>query len=112
MPPIPHPSVPSEDVYGSCLDIYNRTNDDYAIVEEFPDPRTLDWNQWQGWDANDDFVMSDPNIPDISYRSSPWYQKGWVLPMLLVVVCFAVLQMRRYASMKRRERLGYTELKV
>ncbi|KAG7345179.1 cellulase glycosyl hydrolase family 5 protein [Nitzschia inconspicua] len=113
MPPIPHPTIPSQDVYGSCLDIYNRTNDDYAIVEEFPDPRTLDWNQWQGWGANDDFVMSDPNIPDVSYGPSPpWYRRSWVLPMFLVLACFVVLKLRWFASSKRRVRLGYTELKV
>jgi hypothetical protein len=113
MPPIPRSTVPSEDVYGSCLHIYNRTNDDYAIVEEFPDPRTLDWNQWQGWGANDDFVMSDPNIPDVSYGpTSPWYLRGWFLPTCLVVACLAVLRLRHFASAKRRERLGYTELKV
>ncbi len=113
MPPIPAPTVASQDLYGTCYDIYNRTNDDYsAIVDEYPDPRTLDWNQWQGWDATDDFVMSDPNIPDhTSYGPNPWYVR-WILPMCLVVLSIALLKLRRHAVSKKRERLGYTELKV
>lgn len=112
MPLIPDPRIPSEDVYGSCLDIYNRTNDDYAIVDEFPDPRTLDWNQWQGWNANDDFVMSDPNIPEISYRRKSWFSSNWFLPLCLIVACLVLLRLRHFVSSKRRERLGYIELKV
>jgi hypothetical protein len=72
----------------------------------------LDWNQWQGWTANDDFVMSDPNIPDMTFGPTPWYKRGWVLPMVLVIVCATLLRLRSFASWKRRERLGYTELKV
>ena len=109
MPPIPDPTVASQDLYGNCYEIYNRTNDDYSlVVDEFPDPRTLDWNQWQGWDANDDFVMSDPNIPDTSYGSRPWYI-GWIVPMCVVVLCVALFRLRRHV-VKRRERVGYTEL--
>ena len=48
MPLLPKPDVASEDLYGSCLDIYNRTDDEYdLVVEEYPDPKDLDWNQWQ-----------------------------------------------------------------
>jgi len=110
MPPVPEPTVASEDVYGSCLDIYNKTNDDYMVVNEYPDPRTLDWNQWQGWGADDDLVMSDPNIPDVTYGPNPWYLRGWLLPMCLVVACVALLRLRRIVVHKRREKLGYTEL--
>jgi len=88
MPPIPEPNVPSEDLYGSCLDIYNRTDDEYnLIVNEYPDPRTLDWSQWQGWDANDDFVMSDPLIPNTHYGPpQPWYIR-MLIPMFLAALC-------------------------
>eukprot|EP00529_Nitzschia_sp_RCC80_P011463 CAMPEP_0113521022 /NCGR_PEP_ID=MMETSP0014_2-20120614/44415_1 /TAXON_ID=2857 /ORGANISM="Nitzschia sp." /LENGTH=612 /DNA_ID=CAMNT_0000418947 /DNA_START=114 /DNA_END=1952 /DNA_ORIENTATION=- /assembly_acc=CAM_ASM_000159 len=109
MPPIPEPNVPSEDLYGSCLDIYNRTNDEYnLIVNEFPDPRTLDWSQWQGWDATDDFVMSDPLIPNTHYGPpQPWYVR-MLIPMFLAALC--VFLVRKWQSRKRRENLGYIEL--
>jgi hypothetical protein len=113
IPRIPSPTVASQDLYGTCYDIYNRTNDDYsATVEEYPDPRTLDWNQWQGWDATDDFVMSDPNIPDQthSYGPHPWYGR-WIVPTGLVVLCVGLFQLRR-RHVQKRDRLGYTELKV
>eukprot|EP00542_Grammatophora_oceanica_P012263 CAMPEP_0194033910 /NCGR_PEP_ID=MMETSP0009_2-20130614/6392_1 /TAXON_ID=210454 /ORGANISM="Grammatophora oceanica, Strain CCMP 410" /LENGTH=639 /DNA_ID=CAMNT_0038674641 /DNA_START=31 /DNA_END=1950 /DNA_ORIENTATION=- len=112
MPPIPEPHVASEDLYGSCYEIYNRTNDDYSlVVDEFPDPRTLDWTQWQGWDANDDFVMSDPNIPNAPYYGPPrpWYIR-MLFPMMLAGLFVFVL--RRWQTRKRRESVGYTELKV
>lgn len=111
MPHIQKPNVASEDLYGSCYEIYNRTNDDYTlVVNEFPDPRTLDWSQWQGWDANDDFVMSDPNIPDTHYGPpQPWYIR-WLVPILLAALCVVVL--RRWQTRRQREGQGYTELKV
>lgn len=122
MPPIPEPNVASEDVYGTCLDIYNRTKDYsyYDIVNEYPDPRTLDWNQWQGWDANDDFVMSDPNIPTVEHRPfRVWYDprrlfdQPWFVPLLIGVIVVGVWKKLTVGEQqKRRERLGYTEIKV
>lgn len=128
MPPIPEPTISSESLYGSCLDIYNRTDDDYSIVDEYPNPRTLDWNQWQGWDANDDFVMSDPNAirPDVYRHNIPlrkWYDirrittdQRWFIPLLIGMVILFILNkfgLRSYiVNKKKRENSGYTELKV
>jgi hypothetical protein len=73
MPKIPDPAVASEDLYGSCPDLYNRTDGDYnLIVDEYPDPRTLDWMQYQGWGATDDFVLSNPSIPPTNYSLRSW----------------------------------------
>jgi glucan 1,3-beta-glucosidase len=48
IPKLPNPDVSSESLYGTCYDILNRTTDDYnLVVDEYPDPRTLDWRQWQ-----------------------------------------------------------------
>lgn len=106
MPQLPDPTVASEDLYGSCYEIYNRTNDDYnLIVDEFPDPRTLDWSQYQGWDATDDFVMSDPLIPRTSY--GPWYAH-WIVPTMFVMAGL-LLALRKRVS--KKERLGYKQLK-
>ncbi|VEU34579.1 unnamed protein product [Pseudo-nitzschia multistriata] len=122
MPSIPEPTVSSESLYGRCEDIYNRTDDSYSIVNEYPDPRTLDWNQWQGWSANDDFVMSDPNIPVDHIRHSPrqWWDPRriadarWFFPASCgFAVAMAFLLHRKLRSCLRKgERLGYTELKV
>ncbi|OEU19488.1 exo-1,3-beta-glucanase [Fragilariopsis cylindrus CCMP1102] len=127
IPPIPAPNISSESLYGSCLDVYNRTDDDYSIIDEYPNPRTLDWNQWQGWDANDDFVMSDPSAirPDVEYRHNiplrQWYDirrittdQGWFIPLLIGMIVFFILNklgLRSYiVNKKKRENSGYTEL--
>ena len=121
MPPIPDPKVSSESLYGTCLDIYNKTDDSYSIIEEYPDPRTLDWNQWQGWSANDDFVKSDPNIPADHGRHyiRPWWDTRrltdaqWFFPASCALAVSLVLLMHRKIRRSRKgERLGYTELKV
>ena len=112
IPPIPEPHVSSESLYGSCYDIYNKTDDSYSIVDEYPDPRTLDWNQWQGWTSNDDFVMSDPNIPVIDRNSGrKWYNQAWFVPLCVGMTSLWILNRVRW-SWKRRDRLGYIELKV
>jgi hypothetical protein len=92
-------------VYGTCREIYNRTSDDYnLIVNEYPDPRTLDWNQWQGWDASDDFVMEDA----LPVRSIPAQQyANWGAPALIVLICI-VAAVRKH-SRNRKE--GYAALK-
>jgi len=115
MPPIPEPHVSSESVYGNCYEIYNQTDDSYSIVDEYPDPRTLDWRQWQGWTNNDDFVMSDPNIPVVDRQSelsrNGWYHQPWVVPLCVGMTVLWILNRWR-RSCQMRERLGYTELKV
>ena len=109
MPQLPDPTVASEDLYGSCYQIYNRTNDDYnLIVEEYPDPRTLDWREYQGWDATDDFVLSDPTIPRTSYGPRPWYTH-WVF--LALVVCVGLLLGLRRRILTKGSRIGYEQLK-
>ena len=112
MPPIPEPHISSESLYGTCLDIYNKTDDSYSIVNEYPDPRTLDWKKWQGWTNNDDFVMSDPNIPvfDHDIEETTIFDRTWIVLLLMAMVAFWIL--KRILPIKRRERLGYTELKV
>jgi len=113
MPPIPEPHISSESLYGTCYDIYNKTDDSYSIVDEYPDPRTLDWNEWQGW-TNDDFVvMSDPNIPEIDRYSidDGNFQASHVVLMCAGILATWILH-RWWQSYKNRGRLGYTELKV
>lgn len=112
MPPIPEPHISSESVYGSCLDIYNKTDDSYSIVDEYPDPRTLDWKKWQGWTNNDDFVMSDPNIPIIDHdiQQNNIFNMKHIAMLCAAITIYWIL--KRLQSSKKRERLGYTEIKV
>ena len=109
IPRIPDPTVASEDLYGSCYEIYNRTSDEYnLIVQEYPDPRTLDWNQWQGWDATDDFVMSDPSIQtNIYHNPKPWYSH-WMGFIVVIVVAGLVCLYRRRGKQRA---LGYEQVK-
>ena len=61
MPPIPPIDTPSTMLYGSCYDILEKTEDDESIVHEFPDPSSLDLTNWQGFDTDDDVVLSHGN---------------------------------------------------
>ena len=62
IPSIPEPHVSSQELYGNCEDLVLQTKNDMSIVHEFPDPLTLDPNNWQGVAIDDDLVMFyDPN---------------------------------------------------
>jgi hypothetical protein len=89
MPQLPDSTIASEDLYGTCLDIYNETDDDYSsIIDEYPDPRDLDWNKYQGWEATDDFVLSDPLIPDVNWGPDKQENSGlkWIIALFLIIV--------------------------
>ena len=58
VPPIPPIHTPSTMLYGSCYDILEKTEDNESIVHEFPDPSSLDLKNWQGFDTDDDVVVS------------------------------------------------------
>ena len=113
MPTIPDPTVPSESLYGTCYDILNRTEDDYAlVVQEYPDPRTLDWRQWQGWDVNDDFVLSDELRPDIhQYHYHDSRVTNIIAALSIVCVAVIVAVVRRSNWWKKKILEGYQELK-
>lgn len=61
IPEIPPPNVSSVDWYGICQDIIFRTDDDMSIVEEYPNPKTLDSNNGQDLNIDDDLVISHGN---------------------------------------------------
>ena len=61
IPKIPNPNVSSVDLFGTCENIIFRTSDDMGIVHEFPDPKSLDPNNWQGVTIDDDVVVSHGN---------------------------------------------------
>jgi len=58
IPAIPDPDTSSVDLYGTCENIIFKTSDDESIVHEFPDPSSLDVNNWQGGAIDDDIVVS------------------------------------------------------
>lgn len=58
IPAIPDPDTSSVDLYGTCYDIIFKTSDDESIIHEFPDPSSLDPNNWQGVAIDDDVVVS------------------------------------------------------
>lgn len=58
IPSIPEPDVDSRDLYGTCYDIIFKTDDDMSIVHEFPDPKSIDLKNWQGFNIDDDVVVT------------------------------------------------------
>lgn len=58
IPHVPSPEIASQQVHGSCYDIAFRSNDDYSIIDEYPDPDHLPQGIWMGPDYNDDIIVS------------------------------------------------------
>lgn len=121
--PLPPSNVAAEEIFGSCMDIYNASPKyDYdKVVEEYPDPHTLDWMEYQGWEATDDLVVNDPDIPPPrDYRQeqeSSWIFWHKYLPLLVVLLCIAVLARKwlfgNCLNCKRQQRssAGYEQIK-
>ena len=112
IPRLPNPNVASVDMYGTCYDIYNRTSDNYQfIVDEYPDPRTLDWNQWQGWDVDDDFVLNDGPVRSRGggYHPTTSAAYTWIASAVGLLILSALWTIR-HQSWKRRQ-AGYEPLK-
>jgi len=116
--PLPSPEVASQALYGNCYNIYDQTNDDYnLVVDEYPDPRTLDWNLYQGWDATDDFVLDDPLAPRPDYKGQ--YQHDRIHDFVLVTLALmaslvGVVLYHRYkksSTETARRKQDYEELK-
>lgn len=103
IPHYPQPNVSSVDLFGSCYDIIYRTNDSYALVDEYPNPKDLDWTAWQGWSVDDDFVVNDGKIV-IQHRMDTF-----PIGILVCILAFSLVAFRRiWVQRKRRE--GYTEV--
>lgn len=103
IPHYPTPNVSSIDRFGSCYDIIYRTNDSYAIVDEYPNPNDLDWTAWQGWSVDDDFVVNDGKIV-IRHRMS-----NFSIGLLVCIVVASLVAFRR-VWVHRKKRHGYTDI--
>ena len=103
IPHYPQPNVSSVDLFGSCYDIIYRTNDSYALVDEYPNPKDLDWNAWQGWSVDDDFVVNDGKIV-IRHRMG-----RFPIGILVCILAFSLVAFRR-VWVQRKKREGYTEV--
>ena len=103
IPHYPTPNVSSIDRFGSCYDIIYRTNDSYAIVDEYPNPNDLDWTAWQGWSVDDDFVVNDGKIV-LRHRMS-----NFSIGLLVCIVVASLVAFRR-VWVHRKKRHGYTDI--
>ena len=112
MPTIPDPTVASEDVFGTCYDILNRTHFEYdMVVDEFPDPNTLtlkeQWSQLTGRQVDDDFVANDGYKVKQDESERVLAHAGYWIIMIIVVTACIVLGIRNHW---RRDRKGYDQL--
>jgi len=118
IPAIPPPDTSSVNLYGTCEDIIFRTDDDVSIIHEFPDPKSLDPNNWQGVDISDDVVLSHGEIllEGVSTLASPSPQEilgvhddfgyaGFAFFVMIITSGFYV-----HSRKKKRERRGYIEV--
>jgi len=61
IPTLLPPTKPSQTVYGTCIDIMLRTNDDMSIIHTFPDIDEDEGN-WQGVAITDDLVVNHGHV--------------------------------------------------
>jgi glucan 1,3-beta-glucosidase len=113
IPPIAAPNVTSQSLHGTCYDILFRANDSMSIVHEFPDPETLDPNNWQGVDIDDDVVVShgDSLLHDGNgkHHTQQQHHDGlFHLFVFVTFVAFAIVSFR-YCS-KRRKMQQYSSI--
>jgi len=130
IPPIPESNVASVDLYGSCYDIVLQTSDSSTILQEFPDPTSLDTHNWQGFPIDDDVVVShgenlqkdadgewyDPSSVTISndneqvtVQAKPatkYLNRNSVWLLLFLVVGVALVLKKR----RKKSHAGYTEI--
>lgn len=111
IPPMPPPNMAAVEVYGTCEEIIFRTDDNYSIVNEIPDPNTLNWVQKQGWWTLDDDVVKshgDSLLPDYV---PPHEHSNYLRYAILFVFCVAtVLVVRRFRRMRASKKHGYIEI--
>jgi glucan 1,3-beta-glucosidase len=105
IPPMPPPNVPSVQLYGTCEEIIFRTDDNYTLIDEIPDPDTLDWVQKQGWWTLDDDVVKthgESLLPDyVPPREHSNYVRYALLCLLCAVTVFFVKKLRKGEGKKR-----------
>lgn len=119
IPAIPAPDVSSESVHGTCYDILLRTDDDMDIVEEFPDPITLDPNNWQGVDIDDDVVVShgasllDNNGGRHGHQAmNGQHGHGFFHWFLFLTVALTAMVSFRYYSKRRSKMQQYSSIET
>jgi len=118
IPKIPAPKTSSKDLYGSCYDIVVRTSDDESIIHEFPDPKSIDLSNWQGFSIDDDVVVSHGQTLELDV-SGHWYdplksgdEHGLMYGAISLALLLSVLGLiRMFIRMTRRVMSGYTMIK-
>ncbi len=123
IPKIPSPDTSSIDLYGTCYDIIFRTKDDESIVHEFPDPKSLDPNNWQGFNIDDDVVVThgqslsldlDGNWYDPNDRTNGQYSMVSAIGVVSSVLCFVGLvrmMLRRFLKNQNQYQVIGDDLK-
>lgn len=106
MPHIPEPHVASEHLYGTCEDILLQTKDTMDIVHEFPDPSTLDPNNWQGVQIDDDLVVT--HGASIQSTSTTLQHSFYWFPLL--VACFFAYGIKKVFCNKDQKMDGYQSI--
>lgn len=114
IPKIPAPTTSSNDLFGTCYDIIFRTNDNVTIIHEFPDPKSLDPSNWQGFSIDDDVVVSHGESLQMDMNGE-WYNPSQSssghVSMMNGMIVFSVLVgfvgIYRLITSSRRSKKGY-----
>ena len=117
-PVIPDPSVASQSLFGNCLDILFRADDNRtAIIEEFPDPAFLPPVTDADKVVDDDIVVShgeslfypfyQPSDSQQRYRQHDLFRLHWL--WIGTVLIAIIIGIRTFNNRKRHK---YTSLDV
>ena len=107
IPRIPSKEVSSTDLYGTCYDIIFKTNDDMSIIHEFPDPNSIDLSNWQGFDTDDDVVLShgDSLKVDHAHPKAAWNHNYLYLLCGIIIATIVFI-----FNSKKKKRKYYTPI--
>lgn len=110
IPVLPERNIPSEYVFGSCYDIIFKTNDDWKIIDEIPNPSDNTISE-QGSSIDDDVVLSHGK----NLRKNS--QGHWVVKRVasydhrLFLFVAIVAPLALYWIKRKRLRVGYQSIK-
>jgi glucan 1,3-beta-glucosidase len=115
IPQIPALEVSSQSIHGTCYDILLDTDDSMSIVDEFPDPTTLDPNNWQGVAIDDDVVVShgDSLLHGGGRQNGQNHHHPFAHWFLFVTVAATLaIVSHRYFSKTRRKQQQYSSIET
>ena len=110
-PEIAPPTVPSRDIYGTCDDILQRTNETKEIIHTYP---WIDRAYWRGPLVNQSDIIKSPHDDSNHIKPQHHFLSGFAnQALLLVAAVLVVLGVRAFRARSEHSRKWqYTEIQT